>query len=140
LSADESNDEVTNKRRYPEFNATTDTANPYFQIGMVFDSFKAFKEAVIEYAIKERKNIRFERNDTTRVKAVCKKDCMWSIWVSRLRNETENVQVKTFNSSHTCVNEHNIKFLTVNWLVSKYLLTFRAESDMILARSYISSS
>jgi hypothetical protein len=57
LSADESNDEVTNKRRYSEFNATTDMANPYFQIGMVFDSFKAFKEAVIEYAIKERKNI-----------------------------------------------------------------------------------
>jgi MULE transposase domain len=41
--------------------------------------------------------------------------------------ETDNVQVKTYNSSHTCANEHNIKFLTIDWLVKRYLDVFRAD-------------
>lgn len=133
LSEIESDDEIGSKRRYPEFNSRIDMVNPYFQVGMIFGSFIEFKKVVIEYAIKARRNIHFEKNDTKRVKVVCKKGCPWMIWVSLLRDGTENVQVKTFNSSHTCVNEHNIKFLTVNWLVKKYLQTFRADPTWSLA-------
>lgn len=133
LSGNESDDKVGNKRRYPEFNAIVDMTNPHFQVGMIFGSFKEFKEAVIEYAIKARTNIRFEKNDTKRVKAMCKKGCPWTIWVSRLGKGTENVQVKIFSSSHICVNEHNIKFLTINYLVGKYLLTFMDDPTQSLA-------
>jgi MuDR family transposase/MULE transposase domain len=125
LSDCESDDDSI--RRYPEFNANADMANPEFKVGMIFGSFKEFKCAVKEYAIKNRRNIQFEKNDTVRVKVVCKGGCPWNIWVSRMGKETDNVQVKTYNSSHTCANEHNIKFLTVDWLVKRYLDVFRAD-------------
>ncbi|KAJ1703320.1 hypothetical protein LUZ63_003099 [Rhynchospora breviuscula] len=131
LSGSESDDDRT-VVRYPEFNALVDMANPQFKVGMVFGSFEEFKKAVKEYAIKQRRNIHFKKNDTIRVNAVCKDDCPWNIWVSHMGNGTENIQVKTYNPSHTCSNEHNIKFLTVKWLVRKYLETFRADPNWSL--------
>jgi MuDR family transposase len=74
LSDCESDDDST--RRYPEFNANADMANPEFKVGMIFGSFKEFKCAVKEYAIKNRRNIQFEKNDIVRVKVVCKGDVL----------------------------------------------------------------
>ncbi|KAJ1703111.1 hypothetical protein LUZ63_002890 [Rhynchospora breviuscula] len=135
VSGGESDDDGTSQK-YPEFHAVVDMANPQFQIGMVFGSFEEFKAALKEYAIKQRRNIHFEKNDTTRVKAACKKGCPWKIWISRMGNGTENVQVKTYFPSHTCSNEHNVKFLTVKWLVKKYLGTFWADPKWSLEIIY----
>ncbi|KAJ1693179.1 hypothetical protein LUZ63_009877 [Rhynchospora breviuscula] len=132
ISGGESDDDDTS-RRYLEFNAVVDMSNPQFQIGMVFGSFDEFKSAIKEYAIKQRRNIHFKKNDTVRVKAICKNGCPWNIWASQMGNGTENVQVKTYNPSHTCSNEHNIKFLSVHWLVKKYLDTFRADPNWSLS-------
>ncbi|KAJ4760357.1 hypothetical protein LUZ62_070732 [Rhynchospora pubera] len=70
LSGGETDGEETS-RRYPEFNAEIDMKNPQFEVGMIFSSFEEFKTAIREYAIKQRRNVQFEKNDTMRVKAVC---------------------------------------------------------------------
>jgi MuDR family transposase len=124
LSDCESDDDST--RRYPEFNANADMANPEFKVGMIFGSFKEFKCAVKEFAIKNRRNIQFEKNDIVRVKVVCKGDVL-GIFGFHAWEKKDNVQAKTYNSSHTCANEHNIKFLTVDWLVKRCLDVFRAD-------------
>ncbi|KAJ4815047.1 hypothetical protein LUZ62_027613 [Rhynchospora pubera] len=62
ISGGESDDDDTS-RRYLEFNAIVNMSDPQFQLGMVFGSFDELKSAIREYAIKQRRNIRFKKND-----------------------------------------------------------------------------
>ena len=51
------------KPNFPEFNTEVDMANPVFKIGLKFASFKQFKEAVKESAIKNRQVMIFKPNN-----------------------------------------------------------------------------
>ncbi|KAI9178159.1 hypothetical protein LWI28_023403 [Acer negundo] len=64
--------------RYHEFNHVRDVENPIFKIRIEFASADAFRKAIKAYAIKHKRNIKFQKNDHNRMKAVCKaKDCNW---------------------------------------------------------------
>nr|CAD1834514.1 unnamed protein product [Ananas comosus var. bracteatus] len=69
---DSSEDDLVMRRRYPEFRAETDMQNPQFGIGMFFASMKEFRQAIREYSIKNRYNIKLVKNEKDKVRAVKK--------------------------------------------------------------------
>ncbi|KAE8658556.1 hypothetical protein F3Y22_tig00116971pilonHSYRG00789 [Hibiscus syriacus] len=74
-SESDSDSDDRGKHRCLEFNHETDMEKPQFKVGMIFgDKFK-FKEAVRQYVIKNKVDIRFKRTDSVRVYVVCKEGC-----------------------------------------------------------------
>ncbi|OAY83290.1 hypothetical protein ACMD2_22834, partial [Ananas comosus] len=71
---DSSEDDLVMRRRYPEFRAETDMQNPQFGIGMLFASMKEFRQAIREYSIKNRYNIKLVKNEKDKVRAVVRRD------------------------------------------------------------------
>ncbi|XP_019161841.1 PREDICTED: uncharacterized protein LOC109158380 [Ipomoea nil] len=66
--------------KWSNFRANTDMKNPKFTLGMTFGSKKEFKEAVLNYAFKNGKELKFVRNDKIRYIVECKHNaCPWRI-------------------------------------------------------------
>ncbi|KAG8375239.1 hypothetical protein BUALT_Bualt10G0079600 [Buddleja alternifolia] len=62
----------------PRFNPDIDKEDPKFRIGMRFTNAKEFKEVVRRHAIKWQRDIKFVKNDLTRVRAKCQgQNCKW---------------------------------------------------------------
>ena len=53
--------------------------DPHFKKGILFSNGEVLKEAIGQYGIKNKYNLKLERNDKKRVKAVCKIGCPWSL-------------------------------------------------------------
>ena len=59
--------------------------DPHFKKkGMLFSNGEVLKEAIRQYGIKNRYNLKLEKNDKKRVKVVCKVGCPWSLWGQNL--------------------------------------------------------
>ncbi|KAH7864390.1 hypothetical protein Vadar_029082 [Vaccinium darrowii] len=120
------------KDKYPEFRAETDMGKVQFCVGMKFGNAKEFREAVREYAIKEGKQIKFTKNETTRVRAKCPaKGCTWEIFGS-LAQRGESFQVKSFKSEHKCVRSFKVRHVTSMYLAKKYADSIRTNPNMPL--------
>ncbi|KAK4389983.1 hypothetical protein Sango_2061600 [Sesamum angolense] len=59
-----------NEPNFPVFNPV-EMYNPSLELGMIFCSKKEFKKAVQSYAIKQKRSVKFTKNDSFRVYAVC---------------------------------------------------------------------
>ncbi|XP_024016569.1 uncharacterized protein LOC112089933 [Eutrema salsugineum] len=76
--------------------------------GQVFFNGVAFKEAVLDYALKTGRNIRQWRYDKTKVSYVCRgksengDSCAWRIYCSTSEKKIK-WQVKTFKQAHSCI-------------------------------------
>uniref|UniRef100_A0A6V7QX45 SWIM-type domain-containing protein n=1 Tax=Ananas comosus var. bracteatus TaxID=296719 RepID=A0A6V7QX45_ANACO len=121
---DSSEDDLVMRRRYPEFRAETDMQNPQFGIGMLFASMKEFRQAIREYSIKNRYNIKLVKNEKDKVRAVCKEGCPWLIYASWITGK-KTVQVKRYDFEHKCFKNFKNKFVTSSWLAKKYIDRFR---------------
>ena len=65
--------------QWSEFNNQTDMMDPHFKKGMLLSNREVLKEVIRKYGIKNRYNLKLERNDKKIVKAVCKVGCPWSL-------------------------------------------------------------
>jgi len=119
----------------------------HFYIGQAFYTSKEVKEAVKIYAIENRREISFDKNDKNRVKAICNgtipnlssitcggpskgstvkgkgvrsmtRTCPWVLYVSKWREEEEWV-VKTFNDNHICLQYRKIKACTTTYVCNQ---------------------
>lgn len=121
------------KPRYSEFREELDMKDPQLKIGMKFRSFDQFKQAVKNYGIKNRCELKFRPNDKTRCKAFCKKNCPFYVWASPMYTNKETVQIKSGNLKHECGRDHNIRHCTAEWIAKEYLDQFRADPSWKLA-------
>nr|CAD1827263.1 unnamed protein product [Ananas comosus var. bracteatus] len=102
---DSSEDDLVMQRRYPEFRAKTDMQNPQFGIGMLFASMKEFRQAIREYSIKNRYNIKMVKNEN-KVRAVCKEGCPWLIyasWITDKKTDSKGTIFDCMFSELLCV-------------------------------------
>lgn len=67
-------DDDDERPTFPVFNPKTNMVDLKFLLGMLFKDHKEFKEAVKSYSIKNGKEVKFFKNESWRVKSVCKKD------------------------------------------------------------------
>ncbi|KAK4405526.1 hypothetical protein Sango_0559100 [Sesamum angolense] len=97
-----------NEPNFPVFNPV-EMYNPSLELGMIFCSKKEFKKAVQSYAIKQKRSVKFTKNDSFRVYAVCSGDgCKWKIHANKLKNE-ETFQINLYQDEHTCPQVFNVK-------------------------------
>ncbi|KAG5531535.1 hypothetical protein RHGRI_026218 [Rhododendron griersonianum] len=131
-SACSNSDDDRKKDKFHEYRRETDLGKVKFSVGMKFPSAKEFREAVREYSIKEGKDIKFVKNETTRVKAKCAtEECGWSVMAS-LSQKGESFQVKSHKSEHDCLRTFKVRHVTSMYLAEKYVDSIRSNPDMPL--------
>ncbi|KAG5531216.1 hypothetical protein RHGRI_025988 [Rhododendron griersonianum] len=131
-SACSNSDDDRKKDKFHEYRRETDLGKVQFTVGMKFPSAKEFREAVREYSIKEGKDIKFVKNETTRVKAKCAtEECGWSVMAS-LSQKGESFQVKSHKSEHDCLRTFKVRHVTSMYLAEKYVDSIRSNPDMPL--------
>ncbi|XP_038688330.1 uncharacterized protein LOC119987479 [Tripterygium wilfordii] len=121
-------DAVRKKSRFPSFKSHKGIPN--FELSMLFNSNEDFKNAVSNYAILTRHDIRFTKNEPDRCRAKCMGtfDCPWLIYGSYDR-EIDSFQVKTFNPEHNCEPKRGLKRLTSKYLIKEFYDLIVAHPD-----------
>ncbi|KAH0776708.1 hypothetical protein KY290_008119 [Solanum tuberosum] len=72
-----------------------------WQLGMLFNDVKEFREAVTKYAIRRRVQVEKWVNEPKKVRVRCKDGCPWLLY-GCLDKTTNNFMIKTYNPKHTC--------------------------------------
>ncbi|XP_016465504.1 uncharacterized protein LOC107788341 [Nicotiana tabacum] len=72
-----------------------------WQLGMVFENVKEFREAVTKYAIKKGIQLVKDPNEPYRVRVKFKTGCPWLLFASKEGRST-NFTIKTYNPRHKC--------------------------------------
>ncbi|KAK8646817.1 hypothetical protein V6N13_120587 [Hibiscus sabdariffa] len=131
LSVNESDEDDRKKPpKCPEFNAEVDMANPQFKKGMKFSGKEILKEAIREYGIKSRHDVRFKRIDKGRMHVICKENCPWYIWASRVdpKDPTNHTwQIKSYVAEHNCVRDFKNRNVAYKWLAKTYFEQWKAD-------------
>ncbi|KAL0405685.1 UNVERIFIED_CONTAM: hypothetical protein Slati_3882400 [Sesamum latifolium] len=100
------------------------------QVEMWWDDLlfkKRVQKAVQSYAIKQKRSVKFTKNDSFRVYAVCAGDgCQWKIHANKLKNE-ETFQINLYQYEHTCPQVFNVSNVKTSWLSEKYLQDFKSD-------------
>ncbi|RYR26631.1 hypothetical protein Ahy_B02g060907 isoform A [Arachis hypogaea] len=91
------------------------------EIGMKFNSKHDFIEAVREFTIQEGRKINFRRNESYRVRAVCKykKEGCKRVAYASMDHEETCWQMKTLNNNHICARRTKNRAANRKWLASK---------------------
>ncbi|KAL2226675.1 UNVERIFIED_CONTAM: hypothetical protein Sindi_2026200 [Sesamum indicum] len=100
--------------------------DPTFELGMIFSSKKEFKKAVQSHAIKNKRIVKFTKNDSL-VYAVCSGEgCEWKIHATKLKNE-QTFQVNLYKDEHTCPQVFKVKNVKTSSLSERYLQDFKSD-------------
>ncbi|WVZ23674.1 hypothetical protein V8G54_002218 [Vigna mungo] len=102
-----------------------------FSLGMKFCSLKDFKNALMEHSVLNGKEIKFVKNNLTRVRAECKKKCGFLIMASKVGGK-ETVQVKTLVGRHRCGRVFGNTSASVNWIAQFLIDRFVNVASMIV--------
>eukprot|EP00257_Ricinus_communis_P026965 XP_025014379.1 uncharacterized protein LOC112535866 [Ricinus communis] len=93
-------------------------ANPSFKIGMLFNSFKQFKDAVKSLSIKSRNQVIFGPNTGQK----CKKRCQFFIWAYLLNSNKQKcrssqpISLTTVQERHT-IGSELIPSWAIQWII-----------------------
>ncbi|KAK2978352.1 hypothetical protein RJ640_016454 [Escallonia rubra] len=131
LPSEEEHEEGGGRVRYPQFRPEKDMKNPEFALGMTFSSREVLKDAIKEYAILNRKEIEFVKNDKCRVRAICigSVQCQWCILGSIMQGTT-TWQVKTYFKEHDCPSVYYHRRATSKWLSKTYMDRIRSNPGL----------
>ncbi|XP_014523658.1 uncharacterized protein LOC106779953 [Vigna radiata var. radiata] len=105
-----------------------------FSLGMEFCSLKEFKNALMEHSLLNGKEIKFMKNDLTRVRAECKKK-MWLFIMARKVGGKETFRVKTLVGRHRCGRVFGNKNASVNWIAQVLVDRFVNVASMTVNQS-----
>jgi hypothetical protein len=128
LDLPESDGEDDVRLRFSSF-SEEDMQNPAFHVGLVFPNVEKLRDAIIEYSVRNRIEIKMPRNEKIRLKAHCVVGCHWNLYAS-LDTRTNSFMVKTYYGAHNCQKEWVLKRCTAKWLAAKYTDSFRANDKM----------
>ena len=106
-----------------------DANNPSFSVGLVFPTIEKLRQAITEYSVRNRVEIKMPRNDKRRLRAHCAEGCPWNIYAS-FDSRVKSFVVKTYFGGHNCHKEWVVKRCTSKWLATKYIDSFRANGKM----------
>ncbi|WVZ99234.1 hypothetical protein U9M48_044563 [Paspalum notatum var. saurae] len=109
-----------------------DMKNPTFHVGVVFKSVEKLREAITEYSVRNRVEIKLPRNDRRRLRAHCADRCPWNLYAS-WDSRVNSFVVKTYYGVHNCHKEWVLKRCTAKWLADKYADSFRAHEKMSIS-------
>jgi hypothetical protein len=127
----ESDGEGTSQLRFTSFREE-DMSNPTFSVGLIFPTIEKLREAIGEYSVRNRAEIKMPRNNRIRVRAHCAEGCSWNLYAF-FDSRMKSFVVKTYYGGHTCQKEWSIRKCNAKWIASKYLDAFRAHDKMSIS-------
>ncbi|XP_058784823.1 uncharacterized protein LOC131659683 [Vicia villosa] len=98
MSSDYSDE--SGKVKYPSFVPPKKFNDYKWVLGSLFSTREEFKEAVSSYAVHNGRDLRYLKNDKTRVRVGCKEGCGWVALCSKLPHK-DTWQLRTLNDNHT---------------------------------------
>ncbi|CAN1125828.1 hypothetical protein LINPERHAP2_LOCUS3081 [Linum perenne] len=114
---DSDNEIYRMKSLYPKYDKNS--TKPYFETSMTFNSMKEVREAIRKHAIIDRKDVRWVKNDSNRVRLECKwKGCNWLFFASP-NKLFKVVQLKKY-VPHVCPDHYRNKFVTPSVIAAHY--------------------
>ncbi|XP_022880927.1 uncharacterized protein LOC111398230 [Olea europaea var. sylvestris] len=132
LKSIQSEDECTTSRNRAftdGFNVRTNMEDPEFRIGLVFESKAILKAAITAHSVNKNREIKYKKDDSYRLRAICKGDCPWLLYATKEHNKTSFV-IKTFIEEHTCPMVYRNFRVSSTYLADRYLSDWRAEPNM----------
>jgi len=72
-----------------------DANNPSFSVGLVFPTIEKLRQAITEYSVRNRVEIKMPRNDKRRLRAHCAEGCTWNLYAS-CGSRVKSFVVKTY--------------------------------------------
>lgn len=94
--------ETFNLSKFESFKPVERAENLRFCTGMLFTSLQQFKMAITEYAVHGGYAIKFQKNDKTRVRAVCEDECPFKALCAEVPRQM-TFQLKTLVMEHECI-------------------------------------
>ncbi|KAH7844045.1 hypothetical protein Vadar_023666 [Vaccinium darrowii] len=138
---EEGHDQTVNKKYV--FRPLKGREEPVFCNGMIFKRRAQLAEAIRQHAILQGKDIKFIKNETTRVRAVCsykkfteeelkegKKGCPWMIFASDSGIPKKTLQIKHYNPNHNCGRVWTNKLMNSSWLARIYFDDIRISPNL----------
>ncbi|KAI8573354.1 hypothetical protein RHMOL_Rhmol01G0270400 [Rhododendron molle] len=101
---------------------------PVFCMGMLFRNRAQLAGAIRQHSILQGREIRFLKNETTRVRAKCKVykeeegkvDCTWEISATNRATSNKTLKVVAYNPNHNCGRIWDNKLMNSSWLARIY--------------------
>ncbi|CAN6275091.1 unnamed protein product [Urochloa humidicola] len=110
----------------------TNMANPIFKLGMAFSTVEDLRQAINEYSIKTRQQLKKLKNDKKIVEVVCAdEECPFYMWAS-FDNRKNSFVVKRFVGEHSCAKEWEIKEFTSRYMANEFIESFRDDDKLSL--------
>ncbi|XP_057443785.1 uncharacterized protein LOC130735933 [Lotus japonicus] len=103
-------DDVIVRNKSMRFHAEDMRAEFNFKVGMEFTLLEEFKVAAKDHSVLTGREIYFPKNDTTRVRAACKKDCKWVMLCSKVGGK-QTFEIKTLSVPRTYARNATSKFV-----------------------------
>ncbi|XP_021740057.1 uncharacterized protein LOC110706442 [Chenopodium quinoa] len=105
---------------YLPFPTHSETESPFY-LGQKFKDIVELREAITTYSVSIGRDIKYIKNDKTRIGAKCKareRGCPWYLWASMSGNGT--LSVKTHIPQHNYGRVARVKKIRATWIASKY--------------------
>ncbi|TXG62183.1 hypothetical protein EZV62_013546 [Acer yangbiense] len=91
-----------------------------FEVGQTHDSVYTLRSLLTDYAIHEGFNFKKIKNDKNMLTWAClAENCPWRLHASIVSDDT-TMQVKTYNSNHTCHRIYKSQEARAKWISSKF--------------------
>ena len=101
-----------------------------FMLGQQFSNIAAFKTAITKYAVRKRRDIKFDKSDGKRVVAICsEKKCLWRISGS-INSSSTRVVVRAYQEEHNCTWQGKVSLLTNSRIADIYIEEFRINPNI----------
>ncbi|KAG5522743.1 hypothetical protein RHGRI_034780 [Rhododendron griersonianum] len=111
---------------------------PVFCMGMLFRNRAQLAGAIRQHSILQGREIRFLKNETTRVRAKCKVykeeegkvDCTWEISATNRATNNKTLKVVAYNPNHNCGRIWDNKLMNSSWLARIYFDDIRISPNI----------
>ncbi|XP_021828203.1 uncharacterized protein LOC110768680 [Prunus avium] len=104
--------------RFKQYRRAVDLKNPEFRLGMQFENRQVLTEALREYSIIHGRKLFFEKNDKTRVKAICNGGLKYPfvVYASQIGKNVQTFVIKKLSLEHTCGRVEKLKSANPKWI------------------------
>lgn len=120
----ESDDELLHKRKFPTLKFSERGEPMRFELGMQFASKELAKEAVKDHAMETRTNLKFKKNDLTRLVVKCLPTFSYNMLIAK-RDGSQYWQVTSLKPDHECVLTAGNTQAKTEWLAKKFIPLIR---------------
>jgi hypothetical protein len=95
---------------------------------MKFDNIKTLRDAVVQYSVKNARDIKYVKNEGTRLRVRCVHNCPWELYA--YQQPDKSFRINTFKDKHTCTMVWQNKRVHSGFLAKKYIRKFRSDPNL----------